>query len=131
MFRPPKIGDRFPQLPPSKHQMREEFFGRPWRFSFAAFLCVFAIVGISVFQNSQAQSNKLVLISQETSTRAIALDSVTQKNEPFHSTSDVNWGNDKGTRVMLFAMGLDRSAAPSDVTATAEDGLHNSYSLKV
>ncbi len=71
------------------------------------------------------------MISQETSTRAIALDSVTQKHEPFSSTSEVTWGNDNRERIMLFAMGLDRNISPADISATAEDGSHNLYPLTV
>jgi len=74
----------------------------------------------ALFHHSRAQSAELTLISQETSTRAIALDSVTQKHEPFKSTSEVTWGNDNRARVMLFAMGLDRNTPPSDISASAE-----------
>ncbi len=79
----------------------------------------------------RAQATRLTLISQDTSTRAIALDSVTQKHEPFNAIADVTWGNDNRTRVMLFAMGLDRSVSPSEIAATAEDGSHKIYSLIV
>ena len=85
----------------------------------------------ALFDHSQAQSPKLILISQETSTRAISVDSVTLKREPFASTSEVAWGSDNRTRVMLFAMGLDRHAPPANITATAEDGSHKIYSLPV
>ncbi len=85
----------------------------------------------ALLKRGHAQSNKLVLISQETSTRAIAVDSVTLKREPFNSTSDVTWGNDSRTRVMLFAMGLDRNARAADVSASAEDGSHKLYPLTV
>src|SRR6267142_1689908 len=125
MFRRPEIGDRFSKLPPSKPGMTAKFFGRRWRFSFAAFLCVLAMAGLSLFfHNSSAQASKLILISQETSTRGIALDSVTLKREPFNSTSEVSWGNDKQTRIMLFAMGLDPKTPASSITANAEDGSH-------
>ncbi|HMH45544.1 MAG TPA: hypothetical protein VK557_18795, partial [Pyrinomonadaceae bacterium] len=112
--------------------MTAKFFGRRWRFSLAAFLCVPALAAFSVyFQSSRAQANKLVLISEETSTRGIALDSVTLKREPFNPTSDVSWGNDNQTRVMLFAMGLDPKTLASSIIANAEDGSHKTYSLSV
>jgi len=100
------------------------------------FLAVSVAIGTlastsALFDHSRAQSARLTLISQETSTRAIALDSVTQKHEPFNSTSEVTWGNDNRERVMLFAMGLDRNTPPSDISATAEDGSHNIYPLTV
>ena len=112
--------------------MRAEAFVRRKQLVLAAFAVMTAVVVLpALFKRGHAQSNKLTLISQETSTRAIAVDSVTLKREPFNSTSDVTWGNDNRTRLMLFAMGLDRSAPPSDVSATAEDGSHNIYSLTV
>ncbi|HXI25356.1 MAG TPA: heme-binding protein, partial [Pyrinomonadaceae bacterium] len=100
------------------------------------FLAVSVAIGTlasisALFDHSRAQSAKLTLISQETSTRAIALDSVTQKHEPFNSTSEVIWGNDNRERVMLFAMGLDRNTPPADISASAEDGSHNIYPLTV
>ena len=112
--------------------MTPRFFGRRWRFSFATFLWVLALAGLSLFfPPSHAQANKIILISQETSTRAIALDSVTLKREPFNSTSEVSWGNDNQTRIMLFAMGVDPKTPASSVTANAEDGAHKIYPLTV
>src|SRR5438128_8504938 len=112
--------------------MRAEAFVRRRQIVLAMFAVMIAVVVVpALLKRGHAQSNKLTLISQETSTRAIAVDSVTLKREPFKSTSDVTWGNDNRTRVMLFAMGLDRNAQPSDVSAIAEDGSHNIYSLTV
>jgi uncharacterized protein GlcG (DUF336 family) len=103
----------------------------------SSLLCV-VLLGVALlagkpkfFKSTQAQSNQLTLVSQETSTRALAFDSVTQKREPFNSTSEIQWGNDNRTRVMLFAMGLDPATPASAVTADAEDGAHNHYSLAV
>src|SRR5437764_1290464 len=122
----------FRSLPPSKRQMTAKFFGRRWRFYFAAFLWVLAMAGLSFFfQSSRAQAGKLVLISQETSTRGIVLDSVTLKREPFNSASEVSWGNDTQTRVMLFAMGLDPNTSAKSITANAEDGAHKTYPLTI
>jgi len=112
--------------------MTAKSFGRRWRFSFAAFLWVLAMAGLSsLLQSSRAQTSKLVLISQETSTRGIALDSVTLKREPFDPTSEVSWGNDNQTRIMLFAMGLDPKTPATSITANAEDGSNKTYSLTV
>src|SRR5213593_988880 len=92
------------------------------------FLCAICLVDTSNFlKPSKAQSAKIILVSQDTSTRAIALDSVTQKREPFDSTSAVQWGNNNRTRVMLFAMGFDAATPASAVMAEAEDGFHNIY----
>jgi len=85
-------------------------------------------------QNVDAQENqKPVLISEATSTRAIALESVTQQHEPFARTAAVSFGPDNRTRILLFAMNL--SLAPGEsfsaVQADAEDGEHRSYPLTV
>ena len=109
-----------------------EFFLRRGRLLPAAAVCVLALVtSHAFFDNPQAQNGKLTLISQETSTRAIAVDSVTQKREPFSPTSEVSWGNDSRTRIMLFAMGLSAKTDPASVTANAEDGNHTIHSLTV
>jgi len=72
-----------------------------------------------------------VLISEESSTRAVAVDSVARKHEPFSVTNEVSFGSDNRTRVMLFAMEMAGDASPSEVTASAEDGAHNLYVLPV
>jgi uncharacterized protein GlcG (DUF336 family) len=114
--------------------MRAEFFGKRLRFLLPTFLCALLIVGTPILTNSvHSQSNKLVLISEETSTRAVAVDSVTQKHEPFPTSSTVPWGSDSRTRIMLFVMGL--SLLPGEdasaITADAEDGAHNIHHLIV
>jgi uncharacterized protein GlcG (DUF336 family) len=81
---------------------------------------------------ASAQSSKPVLISEPTSTRAIALDSVTRVREPFAFSSPARLGGDGRTRLMLFALNL--RAEPGDtspVTADAEDGAGRVYPLKV
>ena len=80
-----------------------------------------------------AQATGPVLISQETSTRAIAFDSVTQQHEPFSTSAAVKFGSDNQTRVMLFAMNfnLQPGDTVADVSVDAEDAAHNSYHLAV
>ena len=91
-----------------------------------------AVIATAIrFDRGHAQSNKITLISDESSTRAIAFDSVTLKREPFNPTSDITWGKDNRTRITLFAMGLDRNAPPAEVAATAQDGSNRTYSLSV
>ena len=95
-------------------------------------VCVLLLLGNQLsFQISCAQTTKLVLISEETSTRAIVVESITQKHEPFALTSPISWGSDNRTRIMLFAMGLSLGSneTPAAVTASAEDGAHRIYSL--
>lgn len=72
-----------------------------------------------------------MLISEESSTRAVAVDSVTRKHEPFSPITEVSLGTDNRTRVMLFAMNVASGANPSEVTASAEDEAHNLYALPV
>jgi uncharacterized protein GlcG (DUF336 family) len=78
-------------------------------------------------------AQKPVLVSEETSTRAVALDSVTQQREPFPLTSPVEWGADNRTRIMLFVMYLllQPGEGPDALTAEAEDGEHHLYPLTV
>jgi len=114
--------------------MRAELLGKRMRFLLPTFVCALLIVGAPILtDNVHSQSNKLVLISEETSTRAVAVDSVTQKHEPFSTRSTVPWGSDSRTRIMLFVMGLNLQPgeAVSAITADAEDGAHNIHHLAV
>jgi uncharacterized protein (DUF1800 family) len=86
---------------------------------------------------TQAATTAPVLISESASTRAIALESVTLKGEPFAITSTVKFSNDNRTRVAIFAMNLNLLAGetangnPTSFTADAEDAAHNHYPLNV
>ncbi|HKS28388.1 MAG TPA: hypothetical protein VJS44_11235 [Pyrinomonadaceae bacterium] len=74
-----------------------------------------------------------VLLSEATSTRAIALDAVTWQREPFRLTQAIPFSTDRRTRVMLFAKNLDLlpGETESAVTAEAEDATHTIYPLRV
>jgi uncharacterized protein GlcG (DUF336 family) len=84
-------------------------------------------------ERATAQTSRPTLISEATSTRAVAFESVTQKREPFSLTSSVQFSADNRTRIMLFCMNL--SLQPGDtvssITAEAEDGAHRIYPLTV
>lgn len=85
-------------------------------------------------QKTRAQTvNPPILVSESTSTRSVAIDSVTQAREPFSPTSPLVWGNDNRTRITIFAMRLtlQPTELPSVVTAVAEDVTHTSYPLTV
>jgi hypothetical protein len=73
------------------------------------------------------------LLTQTSSTRAIALDSVTRLAEPFQLQNPVAFGSDSRTRVMLFATNLTLAAGEnaSAVTADAEDVTRLHYPLTV
>lgn len=69
-----------------------------------------------------------------TSTRAVALESVSMRAEPFTLSSEGNFSPaDARTRITLFCMNLDfLSGEPSTaLTADAEDAAHTIYPLKV
>ncbi|HEX8708701.1 MAG TPA: heme-binding protein [Pyrinomonadaceae bacterium] len=84
-------------------------------------------------EKASAQSARPVLISEATSTRALAFDAVTQTREPFQPTSQIQFGTDSRTRIMLFAMnlGLQPGDGPSAITVEAEDGSGRIYRLAV
>src|SRR6266404_2967110 len=112
--------------------MTAKFFDTRTRFLFAACACLLLLLnGRNVPPQTHAQSNRVTLISEETSTRAVAVESVTQTREPFAITSPVSWGSDNRTRIMLFAMGVPAGENASAVTADAEDGAHHIYHLTV
>jgi len=74
-----------------------------------------------------------LLVTQATSNRAIAFDSVLRLPEPFPLTYDHSWGTDTRTRIMSFAMNFDLgpNETPAAVTATAVDGTNRLYDLPV
>lgn len=114
--------------------MRAKLLGTHTRCLLPTFLCLLLVVGSQgLSRPAHSQVNKLTLISEETSTRAVAVDSVTQTREPFSPNSTVRWGADNRTRIMTFAMGLDLppGETATSVTADAEDGAHRIYQLKV
>jgi uncharacterized protein GlcG (DUF336 family) len=112
--------------------MTAKLFGTRPRFLFAACACLFLLLSDrNVPPPTHAQNNRLMLISEETSTRAVAVESVTQTREPFATTSQVTWGSDNRTRIMLFAMGVPAGEDVSAVTVDAEDGAHHIYHLTV
>ena len=80
-----------------------------------------------------AQQSGPILISHTDSTRAIAFDSVTRQREPFSTTTQIKFGSDNATRIMLFAMNLNLEAGENAtaITAEAEDAAHNIYPLVV
>jgi uncharacterized protein GlcG (DUF336 family) len=80
---------------------------------------------------SAAQASRPVLVSEPTSTRALAWDSVTHTREPFAPNSPHALGADRRTRIQLFALNLDASDDASTVAADAEDGAHRVFTLVV
>src|SRR3989441_11296520 len=101
--------------------------------SFALLIALCGAAGTTQAANPSAP----ILISDSTSTRAIALESVTLKAGPFGLTSTVTFSNDNRTRIAIFAMNLNLLAGetangnPTSFTADAEDASHNHYPLNV
>lgn len=75
------------------------------------------------------------LLTEESSQRAIALDSVTYVRDPLPVAALNNFmqGRDPRTRVALFGINVDLNPGEdaSAVTATARDSQSRSYSLQV
>jgi hypothetical protein len=101
----------------------------------ALIACVVGVIAPgSLYSVHGANPNKApVLISESTSTRGIALESITLKAEPFSLTSSVNFGTDTRTRICIFAMNLELYAGESANAffADAEDAAHTHYPLRV
>jgi uncharacterized protein GlcG (DUF336 family) len=98
-------------------------------------LCVM-LLAAAEFSSLQAfgqTTQRPVLVSQPDSTRALAIDALSQTHEPFTLYSPLPFSPDHRTRVMLFALHLDLQAneAASAVTAEAEDATHHVYPLAV
>lgn len=73
------------------------------------------------------------LISESTSTRAIALESITLKAEPFPLISTVKFGSDTRTRICIFAMNLELLAGEgaNAFTSDVQDVSGKIYQLRV
>ncbi|MDQ6651893.1 MAG: glycoside hydrolase family 16 protein [Acidobacteriota bacterium] len=87
---------------------------------------------VRVYQRA-TPSNVPVLFTDENSNRALALDSVTFKRDPFSVRNSYNFSLDHTTRLMLLSGNLDLQPGdgPSIVAAQADDGNGHSYPLAV
>ena len=107
----------------------------PWSKSFLRLLSLILFTALcGAISVSRAAGPKApTLISQNTSTRAIALESVTLKGEPFPLTSSVQFGSDPRTRVCIFAMNLELlpGEGVNAFSAEAEDSAGSRYPLTV
>ena len=80
-----------------------------------------------------ATNKKPILISQATSTRAIALEAITLKAEPFSPTASWVYAPDNRTRIAIFAMDLELlpGEGANAFTADVQDGNGKIYPLRV
>jgi len=87
----------------------------------------------SISTTRAANPKPPVLLSDASSTRAIALESVTLKAEPFPLTSTVKFSTDTRTRVCIFAMSLELlpGEGANAFSADAQDGTGKLYSLRI
>jgi len=83
---------------------------------------------ISILDN-----DKPLILTDETSGRAAALDSVLMLRDPFPLSNFLNLSADQHTRVMLFATGIELTAGegPSAVMVQAQDSQNRVYPLVV
>jgi len=102
---------------------------------FALVACAFLVIAAGGLNSAHgANPNKApILISDSTSTRAIALESITLKAEPFPLTSSVKFGNDTRTRICIFAQNLELLAGEgaNAFSADVQDASGKLYSFKV
>ncbi|HVS83974.1 MAG TPA: DUF1800 domain-containing protein [Pyrinomonadaceae bacterium] len=116
------------------------------RIRFISMLCAGLFVFACGVVSSALAATQIspTLISTSTTTRAIALESVTMHSEPFSLASEGNFNaGDPRTRIEIFCMNLDFLAGeistsgnilvgdPNALTVDAEDAAHNHYPLKV
>jgi uncharacterized protein (DUF1800 family) len=80
-----------------------------------------------------ATNKKPVLLSQDTSTRAIALESVTFRSEPFQPTASPAFSSDTRTRICIFAMDLELlpGEGANAFTSDVQDATGKLYPLRV
>ena len=99
---------------------------------FIGFVFLTAIGG-SFSATQAANPRPPVLLSDASSTRAIALESVTLKAEPFPLTSTVRFSTDTRTRVCIFAMSLELlpGEGANAFSADAQDATGKLYPLRI
>jgi uncharacterized protein (DUF1800 family) len=107
----------------------------PWAKTIFVRALSFLLVVIASGAVSSAAAANPVLISNATSTRAVAFESVTQRPEPFKLTASTNFSltGDNRTRVEIFAMNLDVLAGESlkAFGAEAQDAANVRYPMTV
>jgi hypothetical protein len=99
----------------------------------AAFVCLLVCACLPFARASRAQSAAPLLLAEEGTDSAVAVESVTRARDPFPVAQSITFGSDARTRVMLFAqnVALLPGETPSTLTAAAEDAAHNVYQLTV
>ncbi len=85
------------------------------------------------FASAAAASAAPVIVTDNNSTRAVAVDALTLMRDPFQTTAPGQLLADHKTRVIFFVMNLDLLAGEDAraLTCDAQDGAGNKYELKV
>ncbi len=93
-------------------------------------LCVCVVTSAATYA---APAVGPIVLTEPTTTRAIAVDALTLMRDPFPLASAGYVGSDRRTRIMFFALNLDLYAgeSASAVVAEAEDGARRTYMLTV
>jgi hypothetical protein len=84
--------------------------------------------------NSTVSSLQMpILLTQENSLSALALDSATMMSEPFGITNTNNFSTDQRTRVSFFAVNVELGAGETSsvITAQAEDSVGQIFPLTI
>ena len=99
---------------------------RKFNFFFLLLICFSGTV-------AAATNKKPVLLSQATSTRAIALEAVTFRAEPFQPTTSPAFSPDTRTRICIFAMDLELlpGEGANAFTSDVQDASGKIYPLRV
>jgi uncharacterized protein (DUF1800 family) len=97
------------------------------------FFFIFLIVVFISGTVAAATNKKPVLLSQTASTRAIALESVTFRSEPFSPTTSPAFSPDNRTRICIFATDLEllSGEGANAFTSDVQDGSGKIYPLRV
>src|SRR5689334_20637818 len=99
----------------------------------AAPLCLLLCACLFPARVARAQAPAPVLVAEEGTDAAVAVEPVTRARDPFPFTQLITFSADARTRVMLFAQNVQLlpGETAGALTATAEDAAHNVYPLTV
>jgi hypothetical protein len=98
---------------------------RPW------IICA-VLISCGAFQQAEAAPGPVIL-TEANSTRAVALEAVTLRKEPFELTMPVAFSTDTRNRIIFFVMNLDLLAneGANALTVDAEDAQKRHYAFRV
>jgi hypothetical protein len=101
----------------------------------AALFCLLLCAGAlpARFASAQTPGAAPLLIAEEGTDIAVAVEPVTRARDPFPVSQTITFSADPRTRVMLFAQNVELlpGETASALTASAEDAAHNVYPLTV